>query len=370
MKITGLFTAALIATAAATANATDDAALPSAKDYFEHAAEAQACNGGEPAKLPELEALRTQALDYYRTKLSKAGAGSDPADASAVVALEANVVPAEALARTLSLKRIAADWAGWCRGVPSNVRYAHARHDLAMANIDWPGAPPLDQARKAVAIFELHTTRVMAAPVSPPRSTNAGSVTPSIVCKSGGIDVLLGTQAGEGSRYSTATGLTVATPANPGQWSVARCNAGGVALMHRDPATQGLLLGMATDVGIAPWTDEKTFEEQVRRIVEQSATVGSHLKIDDIQATTMDGRPCVDIRRSGSADFLLSPEGRRLAGPFESRQFLRACHLRDRRGADAATLMAIMGSGLRDMASFDGVAKAFVDGVTLPLWVR
>jgi len=295
MNCTWLYAAALIATASASAQTTSDAPLPSEKEYFEQAAEVQACNGGEPAKLPELEALRTQTLDYYRTKRSKAGSDFDPASASAIRALEANIVPTETLERALSMKRIAADWAGWCRGVPLNIRYAQARHDLAMSAIGWPGAVPLDQARKAVAAFQVHATNVMIAPPSPPSSSEAPRATPPIVCTSGGVNVLLGTKAVEGTRYSTATGLTVVTPTSPGQWTVARCDSGRVALTHRDPATQGLMAAMAADVGIAPWTDEKDFEERVRHIVEQSTVAGIHLKIDSFQAITIDGRPCVDI---------------------------------------------------------------------------
>ena len=174
----------------------------------------------------------------------------------------------------------------------------------------------------------------------------------------------------EGTRYGTATGLTVVTPENPGQWTVARCDSGRVAFSHRDPVTQGLLTAMAADVGIAPWTDEKDFEERVRHIVEQSTAAGIHLKIDNFQAITIDGRPCVDIRRSGSIDYLLTQDGRRLAGPFESHDLLRACHLRDRRGPDAATLIEVSGNGLADPASFDVAAKAFVAGITLPHWMR
>jgi hypothetical protein len=370
MKFTWLCAGALIATASASAQTTRDAPLPSEKEYFERAADVRACYGEQPAKLPELEALRTQTLDYYRTKLSKADSGSDPASADAIRALEANVIPAEALKAALSMKRIAADWAGWCQGVPANIRYAQARHDLAMATIDWPGAKPLDQARKAVAAFEVHATNVMVPRLPPPPSSDAASVTPPIVCTSGKVNVLLGTEAAVGARYSTATGLTVVTPANPGQWTVARCDSGRVALTHRDPATQGVLAAMAADVGIAPWMDEYDFEERVRHIVEQSTAAGIHLKIDTFQAIMIDGRPCVDIRRSGSIDFLLTPDGRRLAGPFESRDFLRACHLRDRRGPDAATLIEISGNGLADTASFDVTAKAFLDGITLPIWMR
>lgn len=369
MKMAGIFVAASIAATCASAQTSNDAPLPSTKDYFEHAAEAQACNGGQPLKLPELEDLRTQTLDYYRTKLSNAGSVSDQASTDAISALEANIVPAEALALASSMKRIAADWPAWCRGVPRNIRYAHARHDLAMASIDWPGAVSLDQARKAVAAFEVHATRVQVAPLPPP-SPRIDSAPPPIVCKSGAIDVLQGTQAVGGTRYSTATGLTVTTPAIPDQWTVARCNSGGVALAHRDAATQGVLLALATDVGIAPWTSDKDFEERVRQLVGQGTTAGVHRKIDDVKAVTIDGRPCVDIRRSGISDVLVTQDGRRLAGPFESRELLRTCHLRDRRGPDAAVLISIGATGLQDMASFDDAAKAFLDGITLPFWMH
>lgn len=375
MRMAGIFATALIAAAGASAQTSNDAPLPSAKEYFDRAAEAQACNGGAPAKLPELEALRTQTLDYYRTKLKQAG--SDPASASAVRALEANVVPADALAVTSSMRRIAADWAGWCRSVPFNIRYSHARHDVAMAAIGWPGAMPLDEARQAVAALEGRMTRVLVAapPVmaEPPpvmSSAKPDSAAPPIRCKSDGIDILQGSRAAEGNRYSTATGLTVTTPAIPGAWTVGRCNAGGVVLAYRDVVTQGVLVAMAIDVGLAPWTDEKDFEERVRHVIEQNTVAGVHRKVDDVRAVTIDGRPCVDIRRSGTVDFMLAPDGHRVEGPIASREFTRTCHLRDRRGPDAAVVMAINATGLGDMASFDDAAKAFVDGVTLPSWMR
>ena len=144
MNFTWLYAGALIASASATAQTTSEAPLPSEKEYFERAAEVQSCNGGEPTKLPELEALRTQTLDYYRTKLSKAGSDSDPASTSAIRALEANVVPTETLQRALSMKRIAADWVGWCRGVPSNIRLPR----LAMT-WRWPPSIGLVRSRSS-----------------------------------------------------------------------------------------------------------------------------------------------------------------------------------------------------------------------------
>lgn len=167
MNITRLCVAALLAPAYASAQTTSThLVLPSTKEYFELAAEAQLCNGGEPVKLQELDALRNQALDYYRTKQSKEG--FDSASAGVVRELEANVLPTEALEWAASMRRIAADWGKWCRAIPSLASYDLARHDLAMATIGWPGAKPLDQARAAVAAFYARGPRVDLMPLPPP----------------------------------------------------------------------------------------------------------------------------------------------------------------------------------------------------------
>jgi TonB family protein len=179
MKITGLCAAALVATASASAQTSNDLPLPSTQEYFRLAAEVQLCNGGEPAMLQELEALRNQALDYYRTKQSKEG--SDSASASAVRELEENVLPTEALKSAASMKRIAADWAKWCRTIPSLIGYDVARHDLALATIGWPGAKPLDQARAAVAAFDAHATRVSTVALSAPRPPDAVPRPPRVI---------------------------------------------------------------------------------------------------------------------------------------------------------------------------------------------
>jgi TonB family protein len=192
---------------------------------------------------------------------------------------------------------------------------------------------------------------------------------PSIECKSGKVDVLAGTLARAGMRYSTATEMLVSAPATPPGWTVHHCNADGVTFSRQDPDAKVFLTAIATGVLIAPWSDEQAFAERVRQIVEKSDPRLQHVKIVDVKSTTVDRRPCIDVRRSGTVDAPQTPDGKS-SGTLVTREFLRACHLRDARGPEAAVMIVFKAVGLRDMPGFDDASQAFADGVTLPPWMQ
>ncbi len=206
--------------------------------------------------------------------------------------------------------------------------------------------------------------------VPPPVSqAPASQAAPATICATKGLDLVAGSRANVGSRYSTATGLTVMAPLGFDSWTVQRCSSGGVVFARPDPNDKVFLTAMVRDVGIAPWKDEQTFEMQVRQIVASSTPKGMHFTINDVKAVTVDGRPCLDLRSSGTMDPAAGADGK-LVGPMLMRQFMRACHLRDRRGPDAGALIVFQATGLRETPMFDAAAQAFASGVTLPAWMR
>ena len=209
----------------------------------------------------------------------------------------------------------------------------------------------------------------MPPPISSGESTAAKGFEPAIECRSNQIDIVAGSQARVGSRYRTTTGLTATAPPLPASWTVQRCTSGSVIFVHPDAATKMFLTAMASDVGIAPWTDEQSFQRQVRQIISTSMPKGLRFQIDHVTATTLDGRPCLDVRASGTIDALRGADGS-VVGPLLARQFFRACHLRDRRGAEAGVLIAFQSTGAGELPAFDAAARSFVDGVDLPGWVR
>jgi len=190
-----------------------------------------------------------------------------------------------------------------------------------------------------------------------------------IECRSGKTEFLAGTVAHPGTHYSTATGLDVAAPARPEGWTLQRCNSGTIFFAHADVAGKSYVTAMVSDVGIGPWTDEQAFEAKVLDVIARSELPIQHMKIDGTTASTVDERPCLDIRRSGAIDALMTPQGQ-LTGPLPSREFIRACHLRDRRGPEAAVLVIFKAVGARDLPDFGDAAKAYIDGVALPPWLR
>ena len=163
--------------------------------------------------------------------------------------------------------------------------------------------------------------------------------------------------------------MDVAAPVRPDGWTLQRCNSGTIFFAHADVPRKAYVTAMVSDVGIAPWSDEAAFEAKVLDVVASSDLPIQHMKIDEKAAITVDGRPCLDIRRSGTVDAIMTPAGQ-LMGPLPSREYIRACHLRDKRGPQAAVLVIYKAVGVRDMPDFGDAAKSYVDGVTLPTWMR
>jgi hypothetical protein len=190
-----------------------------------------------------------------------------------------------------------------------------------------------------------------------------------IECRTGKTEFLAGTAAHPGTHYATATGMDVAAPVRPEDWTLQRCNSGTIFFAHADAPHQLYVTAMVSDVGIAPWSDESAFEAKVLDVVTSSEPPIQHMKIDEKTATTVDGRPCFDIRRSGTVDSVMTAAGP-LVGPLASRDFIRACHLRDKRGPQAAVLVVYKAVGAHDMPDFGDAARAYVDGVTLPRWMH
>ena len=90
-----------------------------------------------------------------------------------------------------------------------------------------------------------------------------------------------------------------------------------------------------------------------------------HLTTDAVTAVRIAGRPCVDVRRSGTvsdgkATDLAVPD------PWVTREFVRACHLDDPARTDVAVLAIVKLTGLHDPGTLDAMAQAFLAGVTLP----
>jgi hypothetical protein len=190
-----------------------------------------------------------------------------------------------------------------------------------------------------------------------------------IECRTGKTEFLAGTQALPDNRYATATGMVVAPPARPEGWVLQRCNSGTIFFAHTDAPQKSYVSAMVSDVGIAAWSGEPAFEAKVLDVVTSSDLPIQHMKIDDTTAVTVDGRPCFDIHRSGTVDAIMTSTGL-LAGPLPSREYIRACHLRDKRGPEAAVLVIYKAVGVHDMPDFGAAAKSYVDGVTLPTWMR
>ena len=188
-------------------------------------------------------------------------------------------------------------------------------------------------------------------------------------CRTGKTEFLAGSAALPDSRYATATGLTVASPTRPEGWTLQRCNSSTIFFAHADVAGKMYVTAMASDVGLPPWSDEQAFEATILDVIAHNELPIQHMKIDAKEASTVDGRPCLDIHRSGTIDALQTPAGT-LAGPLPSREFMRACHLRDTRGPQAAVLIIYKAVGVHDLADFDAASKSFVDGASLPTWVR
>ena len=193
---------------------------------------------------------------------------------------------------------------------------------------------------------------------------------PALSCAAGDMGMVVGSHAGPGTRFGVAIGMTAATPAKPVEgWILARCNAEQVFFTRSESVHKDFMTALASHVGLDSWTDEQAFEAQVLRTLDLNQPPGQHLKNVSVQPSTIDGRPCVDVLRIGTVDPLRGPDGK-ASPPMFTRERLRACHLRDARGPEAAVMMLFKEIAPHDPLRFDDVALPFLGGVTLPPWTQ
>ena len=193
---------------------------------------------------------------------------------------------------------------------------------------------------------------------------------PPIPCAAGNTAMLAGSQAGPGTKFSVAIGMTATTPSKPvNGWILARCNTEQVFFTRSETVNKDFMTALAAHVGLDAWTDEQAFEAQVLRTVDLNQPVGQHLRNVSVQASTVDGRPCVDLLRIGTVDAMRGPDGKS-SPPMFTRERLRACHLRDARGPEAAVMILFKEIAPHDPLRFDDAALPFLGGVTLPPWSR
>jgi hypothetical protein len=189
---------------------------------------------------------------------------------------------------------------------------------------------------------------------------------PPVVCGAAGSAARAGTAAEAGVRYLLAGDVTVATPAVPAGWTLARCSADQVAFVHADDAKGFVVTATVSRARVEPWRDERRFADAVRTMFQRATGAGAqHLTTDAVTATRMGGRPCVDIRRSGTAS-----DGRAsdpaTPDPWVTRELARVCHLQDPAHADAAVLALVKLTGPQDPGILAATAQAFLAGVALP----
>ncbi len=215
-------------------------------------------------------------------------------------------------------------------------------------------------ARLAAACLAL-AAAPLAAFAAPPQAS-------AIPCQTGSTELLTGSQAGPGTRFVIAIGLTVDTPSKPvNGWMIGRCNSEQVFFTRSDTAGKDFMTALASHVGLAPWTDQAAFEELVRRMLDGNQPAGQHLRTVRFESSTVDGRPCVDVLRVGTVDATSAPQGGVTPAMF-TRERLRACHLRDARGPEAAVMLMFKEIALHDPLRFDDDAQPFIAGAALPAW--
>ena len=185
-------------------------------------------------------------------------------------------------------------------------------------------------------------------------------------CASTAKDALAGTPAVEGTAYQLGDGLEVLAPAVPAGWMVSRCHAGQVVFVKADEAQQFLVTAIVTRAPVDPWRDEQHFAGEIRAMFLRASGAGDqHLTTDAVTATTVAGRHCVELRRSGTASDKPSVD-LAVPDPWIAREFVRACHPGDAASAPSAVLAIVKLTGFRDPGTLDTMARAFVAGVTLP----
>ena len=217
------------------------------------------------------------------------------------------------------------------------------------------------------AAFRLLLGTLLAAPLA---AFAAPASVPPIPCATGNTSMLAGSSVSTGATFSIAIGMTAATPVKPvNGWTLARCDSEQVVFTRADVAGKDFLTALASHVALEAWTDEEAFEAQVKRTVERNPLPRQHLRTVSVKASTVDGRPCVDLLRVGTVEPMRAADGS-ATPPMFTRERLRTCHLRDARGPEAAVMMMFKEIALHDPLRFDDAALPFLDGVTLPPWSR
>jgi hypothetical protein len=214
----------------------------------------------------------------------------------------------------------------------------------------------------------LHLALACALLASPPAAFAAGADPAAVRCDNLRKDILAGTPADPGLRYRLGGDITVAAPALPAGWTIARCHADEVVFMRADEEKKLVLTASVSRATMAPWRDEPAFANAVRAMFQRAnGPSPQHLTTDSIASTRVASHPCVDLRRSGtvSDDKDRAPDGSP-ADPLVTREVARVCHLQDPAHAGAAVLVVVKFSGAKDLATLGATADAFIAGVDLP----
>jgi hypothetical protein len=186
-------------------------------------------------------------------------------------------------------------------------------------------------------------------------------------CTGPAAQSLIGSDVHDGDAYRLAIGAMALAPRG---WQVLRCDGFQFIFHQLDREEKRYSTAMLSGVQVKPWTDEAAFIAQVKTaLAAMDTATNQRLRIDSLKAITMDGRPCVDVWRSGSFDGLRTPDVT-IPGPMQTSEALRACHLRDARGPGAALLVVYKTMAEQRPEGFDAAAKAFIDGIAMPNWVR
>ena len=197
-------------------------------------------------------------------------------------------------------------------------------------------------------------------------STTAAAQPQAVRCDQRGAARLDGTPAPEGTRYRLAGDITLAAPATPAGWTLARCTSELALFVRTDEAHDAVLSALVSRATVAPWHDAASFTAEVRTMFQRANAPGpQHVTTDAITPTTVAGHPCVDLRRSGTATDQDKPE-RDAPDPLVTREVSRACHLRDPAHPGAAVLVIVKLSATKDPGTLGTTAQAFLAGVALP----
>jgi hypothetical protein len=211
---------------------------------------------------------------------------------------------------------------------------------------------PIPRERETVAV-KTH--------VQPPSATETTFAPVCLNPKS-----VIGTKVVAGARYVIATGATVLPPT---EWQVMQCDTHKFFFQQVDRSAVRVDTAMLSDIQVNPWKDEPAFIAEVKdEFAAMDAAAHQQLHVNDIRSVSIDGRPCVDVYRRGTLDVRL-PDGTN-NGSLVTVELLRACHLRDARGAGAAIVAFYKRAAKEEPQGFDEAAHKFIDSVALPPWVK